>query len=484
VTVTLQNAVVVAVTACFVYLCAVALAFLGVLVLSALEQFRLLRDRRQDDFDALSSSRFTIPVSIVVPAYDEEVVIESTVRSLLALDYPSFEVIVVNDGSRDGTLALLQRAFDLEPREMFFQRRFRSRVVRGAYRSRAHPQLVVVDKENGGKADALNAGLNLARYRYVCTVDGDTVYHRDALLRAMRIPMRDPSTVVGVTSQVAISRRPEAEPTGTPGTSRLDDRLLANFQFLDYLRAFVNNRTGWARWNFMLCSVGSFAVWRRDVVEEMGGFSGDFTCEDIEFTFRVHERFRRERRPYRVVALADSIGRTEGPDTVRSLISQRARWQRVITETVWHYKRMLFNPRYGAVGLVGVPYYLLVEVLAPFFGVLALVVIPVAWWAGILAWDVCLLTMAAIALANGVYASMAVFLFDRESHSYTRRDLCVLVALGALDLFLYRPILIYAQAKGVVEFLRGDKQWNKFERNTRVTPNGTNGANGAVPGRV
>ena len=184
----LQTLIVGIVTACFIYLSAVALAFLAVLVGSALEHARLLKDRRQDDFDALASSRFTIPVSVVVPAYNEEQLIETTVRSLLALDYPQFEVIVVNDGSLDGTLPLLQRAFELEPRETFFQRRFVSCFVRGAYRSRTHPQLFVIDKDNGGKADALNAGLNLARYRYVCTVDGDTVYHRDALLRAMRLP--------------------------------------------------------------------------------------------------------------------------------------------------------------------------------------------------------------------------------------------------------------------------------------------------------
>ena len=204
------------------------------------------------------------------------------------------------------------------------------------------------------------------------------------------------------------------------------------------------------------------------MVEELGGFSPDFTCEDIEFTFRVHEKFRREGRPYRVVALADGVGRTEGPDTVRSLISQRARWQRVITETVWHYRRMIFNPRYGTVGLIGVPYYILVEVLAPIFGVLALLVIPVGWWAGLLDFEVCLLTIAAIAFANGLYTSLAVLLYDADSHSYVFRDLLLLMLLGALDLFLYRPILIYAQAKGLVEFLRGEKQWNKFDRNVRA----------------
>jgi cellulose synthase/poly-beta-1,6-N-acetylglucosamine synthase-like glycosyltransferase len=280
--------------------------------------------------------------------------------------------------------------------------------------------------------------------------------------------MRDPSTVVGVTSQVSISSRPEEDVPQAPGATRVDSKLLTAFQLLDYLRAFVNNRLGWARWNFMLCSVGAFAVWRRDIVEELGGFSGAFTCEDIEFTFRVHEKCRREGRPYRVVALADSVGRTEGPDTIRSLVSQRARWQRVITETVWHYRGMVFNRRYGSVGFLGVPYYILAEVLAPVFQALAAFVLPLAWWLGMLDGRLVLLTFAALALANGVYTNLAILLYDRGSRAYALRDLAWLMMLGVLDLFLYRPILVYAQAKGLIDFLRGDKRWNKFARNRRA----------------
>ena len=463
----MHTAVLFTVAACFVYLVLVALAFAAVLVGSAIEHARLLKDGRQEDYDVLAGSRFTIPVSIVVPAYNEEVLVASTVRSLLALDYPEFEVIVVNDGSRDGTMPVLHEAFDLESRETFFQKRFDTAPVRHVYGSRTDARLRVADKENGGKADALNAGLNLARYRYICTVDGDTIYHPDALLRAMRLPMRDPATVIGVTSQVSISSRPEEHVGQAPGAARVDDNWLMAFQLLDYLRAFVNNRLGWARWNFMLCSVGAFAVWRRDVVEELGGFSGHFTCEDIEFTFRVHEMCRREGRPYRVVALADSVGRTEGPDTVRSLISQRARWQRVITETVWHYRRMVFNRRYGSVGWLGVPYYILVEVLAPIFQVLAVLVVPAAWWLGLLDVRMMALTLVALALANGVYTNIAILLYDSGSRAYAGRDLARLSILGLLDLFCYRPILVYAQAKGLVDFLRGEKGWHKFARNQR-----------------
>jgi cellulose synthase/poly-beta-1,6-N-acetylglucosamine synthase-like glycosyltransferase len=286
----------------------------------------------------------------------------------------------------------------------------------------------------------------------------------------MRVPMRDPLRVVGVTSNVTISRRPEQGDAEGPASNRIDDSPLTNFQLLDYLRAFVNNRLGWARWNFMLCSVGAFSIWRRDIVVELGGFSGGFTCEDIEFTFRVHERLRREGRPFRIVALGESVGRTEGPDTVRNLISQRARWQRVITETVWHYRRMLFNPRYGSAGLVGVPYYVLVEVVAPMFQLLAIATVPAAWLSGIFEWPEFLLMLLAVGLANGVLTNAAVLFHDREARSYPLRDLITLMILGLIDVVVYRPILFVAQAKGLLDFLRGEKGWNKFARNERAIP--------------
>jgi len=451
--------------ACLAYLAAVYSSFLLLLVPSVLEALHLIRQGRNEDYEAIGDSPFTIPVSVIAPAYNEEILIVAAVRSLLALDYPQFEIIVVNDGSRDGTLAALREAFDLQPRESFVRRVFKTRPVRATYWSRSDSRLVVIDKENGGKSDALNCGLNAARYRYVCTVDGDTVFDPQALSRAMRLVLRDPGRIVGVTSHVTISRNPERK--SEEGVERIDDTPLTNFQRLDYLRAFLNNRLGWSRLDFMLCSVGAFAIWRRDVVMELGGFSGDFTCEDIEFTFRVHEHFRRRRQPYRVLALGEAAGRTEGPDTYRSLVSQRSRWQRVITETVWHYRRMMFNPRYGSVGLIGVPYYLLTEVLAPFFQVLSVVVVPIAWLIG----DVTLRELAlfglTVAFANGFLTNVAIYLHDVDTRDYPMGDLLRLLVLGPADLVLYRPFLFFAQAKGTIDFLRGDKAWHKFERNKR-----------------
>jgi cellulose synthase/poly-beta-1,6-N-acetylglucosamine synthase-like glycosyltransferase len=458
------------VLACFVYLAVVFALSLLMLAASLLEAARLHREARTWDFASLSCSRFTIPVSVIVPAFNEVSVIEQAVRSLLALTYPELEVIVVNDGSTDETMNVLRRMFALEPRDTFYRKRLETAAIRGIYRSRQHPNLVVIDKDNGGKADGLNAGVNLARYPYVCAVDADTVYYADALVRSMRFPMSDPATIVGVTSTIAVGRQPETQERSPDGTVAIDRRRLTDFQLLDLLRAFLNNRPGWGRWGFMLCSCGAFAIWRRDVVVELGGFSRSFTCEDIEFTFRVHEWMRRTRRPYRIVALPDRAGQTEGPDSIGSLVSQRARWQRVIMETVWHYRRMLFNPRYGSVGLVGAPFYLIVEAISPVFQLLALLTVPAAWWLGVLDWRLFILLTMSIACANGFLTNMALVSGNGDQRGYTTANLLRLMMLGLLDLFLYRPIIIYAQAQGCVEFLTGKKHWRRFERNVRREP--------------
>jgi len=456
------------VAACLGYLLLSNLVYLAFMLIGAMENSVRRRESGSQDYATLASSRFSIPVSVIVAAFDEERVIERTIRSLLAFDYPEHEVIVVNDGSSDRTLELLRDTFALEPYEVFVRRVFPSEPVRAVYRSRVHPNLVVVDKENGGKADGWNAGLNVARYRYVCGVDADTVFERDALLKVMRLVVQDPARVIGVTSCMTTARDPGQALAAPPGRRSIDRQPLMAFQHLDFLRAFLNNRLAWSRHGFMLCSPGGFQVWRRDVLEEIGGYSTSFTCEDIELTFRVHERFLREGRDYRIHCLPDNVGTTEGPDTVRKLVSQRERWQRVIAETVWHYRRMWFNPRYRSVGLVGAPVYLVTEVLAPAFELLAIISIPLSLGLGILEPAAFVLMLGAVAFVNAALTAGAVLFDDLQSRTYRKRDLARLLLLAPLDLVLYRPIIVWARLKGSWRFLRGDKAWHKFERNVRA----------------
>jgi len=464
----MTTALALVVLVCFAYLLLVNLVAVAFLVIGAFENAVRKHDAESNDFATLESSRFTIPVSVIVAAYDEEVVIESSVRSLLKLDYPEFEVVVVNDGSSDATLECLQEAFELVPYEMFVRHIFATQPVRGIYRSPHHPNLVVVDKENGGKADSWNAALNVARFRYVCGVDADTVFDPKALLMAMRVAINDPARIVGVTSQITTARDPQHVLSTPVGSRRVDGGLLGLYQHLDFIRAFLNNRLAWSRLGFMLCAPGGFQIWRRDVLEEVGGYSTSFTCEDIELTFRIHERFRREGRDYEIRCLPDSVGVTEGPDDVAKLVSQRERWQRVINETVIHYRRMWFNREYGSVGMVGAPFYLLTEVLSPAIELLALASLVAAVFLGVFEIEVFLVVAAAMAFTNAALTAGAILLDDMQSRLYRVRDLGRLLFWAPFDMLLYRPIIAWARFKGSWRFLRGDKAWHKFERNVRA----------------
>jgi poly-beta-1,6-N-acetyl-D-glucosamine synthase len=459
----------VAVYACFAYLAAVYVGFFALAAVSVVEGVFRARQRAAEDLGSSFDSYFTIPVSVVFAAYNEEVPIVNAVRSVLANEYPEFEVIVVNDGSTDGTLDVLREAFQLQPRHIFFRKRFETEKVRGIYRSETDPRLIVIDKENAGKADSLNCALNFARYRYVLGIDADTVLASDALMAGMRLVLRDPATVIGVTSILSIAERPEVRILEPRGRRRIDGRPLLAFQQLDYTRSFLAARLGWSKFNFMLCSVGAFSIWRRDVLEEVGGFSTEFTCEDIELTFRVHEHFRRLGKPYRILSLGEEVGVTEGPTTVGSLIRQRERWQRVIMETVFAYRGMLGRRRYGTVGMLGIPFYLLSEIAAPLAEAVSVGVLVVAAATGLLDLEVFALTIGCIAVLNGILTNISVFVSDYTNRLYRLQDLVRLCLLGPFELLLYRPIISLARARGVVGYFRGDRGWNKFARNARVT---------------
>ena len=458
----------VVVLGCLAYLLLTTVFYATLVVVGAFESTVRRHESRSDDFATLATSRFTIPVSVFVAAYNEERVIESTVRSLLALDYPEHEVIVVNDGSSDATIDVLRSAFELEPYEVFVRRVFATSEVRAVYRSRVHPNLVVVDKENGGKADSWNTALNVARFRYVCGVDADTCFDPQALLKGMRLVVQDPARIIGVTSHLTTSRDPEASFAAPPGRRRIDRNLFVAYPHLDFVRAFFNNRIAWSRLRFMLCSPGAFQIWRRDVLEEVGGYDSSFTCEDIEVTFRIHERFLREGRDYEILCLTDNVATTEAPSSLRNLVAQRERWQRVIDETVVHYRRMWFNPRYKTVGLLGAPFYLLSEVIAPAFELLALLSLGLAIALGLFEPWTLAVTVAAMAFTNATLTVCAVLYDDLQSRMYRTRDLVRVLLLAPLALVLYRPIMLWARLKGSWRFLRGDKAWHKFERNVRA----------------
>ncbi|HEX2345114.1 MAG TPA: glycosyltransferase family 2 protein [Gaiellaceae bacterium] len=457
------------VVACAVYLCVVYGIYLSLLAVAIVESRQRRLETEADDHDTIAHSRFLPPVSVLVPAHNEVGGLPDAVRSLLALEYPEFEVIVISDGSTDGTVERLRDEFELMPVELSSRAVVATEPVGAVFRSHAERRLVVLDKRGGGKADALNVGLNYCRYRFVCGVDADMVFARDALSRAMCAFLSDPAQVVGLTSFVEIAENPASALRGVEYRIP-DSRPFLLFQTLDYLRAFFNNRIAWSRLGFMLCAVGAFQVWRRELLDELGGWSREFTCEDIELTFRVHRVLQERGEPYRVLCLPDRIGVTEGPDTIGKLVAQRERWQRVILETWWANRRMCFNRRYGRVGMLGMPFYLASEIVAPAFELLAAATLVVGAALGLVDWWLFALVLLLISLVNSGFSSASLLMVERQSGAYRPTGLLRLLALMPVEILVYRPVLSWARMKGTWRFLRGDKAWHKFERNVRTEP--------------
>lgn len=443
----------------------------GTLMLSALQHRHSALQFLTADIDLMARSAVSLPVSIVASAYNEETMILASVRSLLAQEYPEFEVIVVNDGSTDRTLALLIEHYQLTPDHTVYPDILAHRAVESVYVSAIDRRLIVVSKVNGGnKADAMNCGVNYARYPYLCSVDGDTVYYSTALLQTMVPVNQDPHGVVGVTSFFGNSCAPEAPSHDEQGQRVTDLHLLSNFQHLDLMRSFIATRLAWSRLNCMMCNPGGFAVWRRQEFMEVGGFSNLFSCEDIELTFRMHEYCRRRGRPYRILSLPGIIACTEGPDRAATLVRQRARWQKVVLEVVWAYRRMLLRPRYGSVGMLAFPYFILYEALAPAVQLFSALSLAAAIAVGVLDWPAYLCMLGAVAFCGAIVAASALALHEQAYRDYRFGHLLRLLLLGPLDLFYFRPLIMYAGIRGTLQFIKGDRGWDKFERNVRSGP--------------
>jgi biofilm PGA synthesis N-glycosyltransferase PgaC len=440
----------------------------GILILSAAQHRTSIFQHMTAGVDLIAGSAVSLPVSIVASAYNEETMILASVRSLLAQDYPEFEVIVVNDGSTDRTLALLTEHYQLTTDVTVYPDILAHRAVGSVLISAIDRRLIVVSKINGGnKADAMNCGVNYARYPYLCSVDGDTVYYPTALLQTMIPVNQDPHGVVGVTSFFGNSRTPEAPSHDRHGKRLTDLHLLSNFQHLDLMRSFIGTRLAWSRLNCMMCNPGGFAIWRRQEFMTVGGFSNLFSCEDIELTFRMHEHCRRENRPYRILSLPGIVACTEGPDRAATLVRQRARWQKVVLEVVWSYRRMLLRPRYGTVGMLAYPYFVLYEALAPAVQLFSALSLAAAIAVGVLDWPAYLCMLAGVAFCGAITAAAVVALHEQGYRDYRFGHLLRLLLLGPLDLFCFRPLIMYAGIRGTLQFMKGDRGWDKFERNVR-----------------
>ena len=403
-------------------------------------------------------------VSVVVPAHNESLTIVESIRALLALEYEPLEIVVVNDGSSDDTLAVLTRAFRLVPAPLAFDQPLKTAAVRSHFRSIDEPDLVVIDKVSAGcKADASNAGINAASGTLVLIIDADTMLEPDALSRGMLPFLEDPNTVA-VGGYVAIANGSQIE-----GNRVIDAGLprswLARFQIVEYMRSFLLFRLACASQNAVTIVSGAFGLFRRDAVVEVGGFRHDAIGEDMDLTLRLQRHFRAQGRPVRIAFVPVPVCWTQAPEDLPSLRAQRCRWRRGLLQTLWRYRGVIANPRYGVVGMIVLPLTAIFEGMGPLIEVTGYVVTTVAVFMGILNWSHYRVLLAASVLFGASTTLLAVLLSDLTARRYLRgRDLALLCAAAILENVGYRQLNSWWGCVGTFQALTGKGGWGPMKR--------------------
>ncbi len=440
-------------------------------VFTVMAFFELLAYRRRlwrGSLRTLLSESTYRPVSLLVPAHNERETLIATIRSLLALQYPEFEVVVINDGSDDDTLDLVRAAFSLYPVPSATRVRLATKPIKATYRSHDHPNLVVIDKEQGGKSDSLNAGINACSFPLFCCMDADSLLESDALLRVARAFAEDERVVVagGIIRVLNGSTVDDARVTSI----RTSNKPIVLWQALEYTRGLLAGRAPLARLDCLFIVSGAFGLFRKDAVIAVGGYHTGTVCEDMEIIVRLHRWSYEHGRHDRVIIVPDPVCWTQVPSDWRSLLRQRDRWQRGLLESLWRHRKMFLNPRYGRVGMIGMPFYLVFEALGPIFELCGYLATLLLWIFGWLNPGIALLIFVVAVLYGTILSVMALVLDDLLFKRYERaRDLLKMVGAAFVEYFGYHQLLALQRTASFlnVVFRRGG--WGQATRSHIAT---------------
>jgi cellulose synthase/poly-beta-1,6-N-acetylglucosamine synthase-like glycosyltransferase len=471
-------------------------------LLSARQVRRRVAGHFVEDLDLIDDSAFTKPLTMIVPAFNEEVTIVDSVTNLIHCDYPRVEVVVVNDGSTDRTLERLKEAFRLRRNDVPYREAIGTAPVRGLYEAGIDlpagvMHLYVIDKENAGKADALNAGVNASTAPYFVSLDADSILDQRALKELMRVVQED-SRVVAVGGQVAIANGCTID-QGRVVSVGLPERALARFQMVEYLRSFTTGRTGLDRMDSILILSGVFAVFEKETVIRAGGYLtpfvrhlvtleyvGDHTgtvCEDMEIIVRLQRFVRDKLQTKRVAFLPHPVAWTEVPENLDSLRKQRGRWYRGLRESLMYHRQMLFRPQYGRIGWFALPTFWLFEYYGPLVELAGYSFIALYYMLELLLgyqfinyeyfWAFLLVSLGYGILVNVVAVLVGAWRFrfglaDRLQRGLLpfsrRRDVGILLAYAVLENLGFRQLTLWWRLRGLWDAWRGKTGWEKFAR--------------------
>jgi cellulose synthase/poly-beta-1,6-N-acetylglucosamine synthase-like glycosyltransferase len=446
------------------YFFAINLVYTLLLLISVRESRQHGRRMGFGGYDVILHSPLTLPISVLMPAYNEENTIVQAVQALRLQKYGEFEIVVIDDGSTDSTLARLGEAFALEKVDRPLRLTLPCGRVRSVYVSRQVANLTVVAKENGGKSDALNAGINATRFPLFCAIDADAILERDALLRVVKPFMERPRETIASSGIVRVVNGCTVR-DGTVTEVRAPRNHLAVLQVVEYLRAFLTSRTGWSRIGSLFVISGAFGVFKKAAVVDVGGYHTDTVGEDMDLVLRLHRMYRERHERYRIVFIPDPVVWTEAPEDLRTLRKQRNRWHRGLLECLWASRRMTGRPKYGPVGLLGLPYNLVFEALGPLIEVCGYAFLVVSIILGVVGVHFVVLFFL-LAVGYGVFLSVAAVLLDqaRVGRSGSRRDLARLLLFTVVENFGYRQLQAIWRAQATFDFLRKKQGWGEMRR--------------------
>ncbi len=438
--------------------------------------FSLLALNRQSHYWRLKKMAFlfrprVLPsISVIAPAFREQETIVESVRSLLSLHYPNYEVIVVNDGSTDETLHRLIEAFELERIDRFVPPRLKTKPIRGVYISKKHPRLFVVDKANGGKADALNVGICLSQKEYYCGIDADSLLEKDSLTKLAAMIVDAPGEPIAIGGNIFPVNGCRVD-KGSLDSVNIPASHLARFQTIEYLRAFMAGRLGWSHLRSLLIISGAFGLFSKDRVVEIGGYltsserhRKDTVGEDMELVVRLTRHMHSNRLPHSVLYCYNANCWTEVPESLPMLYRQRDRWQRGLIDILYFHKQMQLNPRYGRIGLLAMPYYFLFETYGPFIEFQGYLMVAAAALLGLLNMQIALLLFISSILLGILVSVFSLVIIEKDNNYFPGPYMTTILLYAVLENFGVRQIISFWRVTGYFSALRRASSWGKMTR--------------------
>jgi biofilm PGA synthesis N-glycosyltransferase PgaC len=435
--------------------------------LSTRELREYLKKNSFIDYNVLLTSEFAPSLSLIAPAYNEGFTIRENVKSLLSLNYNNYQVIIVNDGSKDNSMEILINTYDLVLTELAIHQQIKTKKIRGIYTSRnaAYKKLIVVDKENGGKADALNVGLNIAQNPYVVCIDVDCILDKDSLLKLAKPFLESHEKRIIATGGVVRIANQCVIKNGRLVEVNIPDLMIPRIQVLEYLRAFLLGRMAWSRLDGLLLISGAFGAFDREIALLAGGYSTKTVGEDMELVVRMRRYMLENNLPYGVSYIPDPLCWTEAPEDFKIFKKQRSRWMRGTIETLSLHKRMFLNPKYKLLGMLSVPYWTFFEFLAPaieFTGIFVTVVFIIT---GLLSWYFFFLLLLFVYFFAVLFSVIALYSEERTYHKYPKQaDFFKLLLAAFVEPLYFHPLTIYAALIGYKENIMGIKGWGEMTR--------------------